>query len=106
MKRIFAAVKIEPSKQLLELYDELKSSCKFDRINWVEPHNMHITLKFFGETEESIIGNIHKNLEGIAENYEPFEITLKNIGIFGSYYKPRVIWIGIEPSDILVDFHA
>ncbi|MBN2174754.1 MAG: RNA 2',3'-cyclic phosphodiesterase [Bacteroidales bacterium] len=101
MKRIFAAIKIYPSDQFFQIYSELKSSCKYDRINWVQPYQIHVTLKFFGETEEALISEIQKNLREIADRYPPFELILREIGIFGSYYKPRVIWVGIEKNETL-----
>ena len=33
--------------------------------------------------------------------FKPFNINIKNTGIFGSSYNPKVIWFGIEKSEIL-----
>ena len=75
---------------------QLKSACKYDKINWVKSHNAHITLKFFGETEENKIPDIVSTLSEIANHHTSFTFHLKDVGIFGSHYKPRVIWFGIE----------
>jgi len=95
-KRIFAAIKISPNENFIRIYDELKSACRYDKINWVKPHNVHITLKFFGETEESRINDIIPVLSDIANNHNSFSFRLKDVGIFGSHYKPRVIWFGMD----------
>lgn len=102
MKRIFAAIKVEPSTRLLTVLNELKTNLQRDHIKWVNPNNVHITMKFFGETEELKIKEIISSLNDIALTFSPFEIEIKNLGIFGSSYKPRVIWIGIEKSHTLI----
>ncbi len=96
MKRIFAAIKINPDENFLRIYYALKSTCKYDKINWVKSDNAHITLKFFGETEENRIPDIVSTLSEIANHHKSFTFHLKDVGIFGSHYKPRVIWFGIE----------
>lgn len=96
MKRIFAAIKINPDDNFLRIYNELKSACRHDKINWVKPNNVHITFKFFGETEENKIPNIVLALSEIANRHNNFSFNLKDVGIFGSHYKPRVIWFGVE----------
>ena len=95
MKRIFAAVKVHPGDELLRVFEALKQGCRNDRITWVDPANIHITLKFFGETEEERIPKITSLLRDIAARHHPFDLQLCGTGIFGSAYKPRVVWIGI-----------
>jgi 2'-5' RNA ligase len=97
MKRLFVAIKVNPDEKFLAQFRILKSSLMHERIKWVEDHNIHITLKFFGETEEAKIPRISAVLRSIASQTKPFSFLLKHLGIFGSSYEPRVIWIGIEP---------
>lgn len=102
MKRIFAAIKVTPSEAFLSRYYSLKKSLEGEKIKWVEPENIHITMKFFGETPEHHIPAIHAALEKAAALSDPFDFNIMNTGIFGSSYKPRVIWFGIEPVDGIV----
>jgi 2'-5' RNA ligase len=101
MKRLFAAVKVHPSKEFLETYNSLKSGLRFSRITWVKPESIHITLKFFGETEENRIPEISRVLREVAARHKPFASELVNVGIFGSSYAPKVIWFGIENAEPL-----
>lgn len=101
MKRLFAAVKIHPSHEFLKTYNSLRTGLKFARITWVKTENVHLTLKFFGETEEKRIPEIVKVLGDVATNYGPFACDLVNVGIFGSSYNPKVIWFGIEKAEML-----
>jgi len=97
MKRLFVAVKINPDKAFFQTFRELRMSLSHEKIKWVEEYNIHITLKFFGETEEMRIPEITKVLESLASQINIFSISLSGLGIFGSRYNPRVIWTGIQP---------
>jgi 2'-5' RNA ligase len=96
MKRLFAAIKIQPSGEFMRIYFHMRKELVYERINWVDPHNIHITLKFFGETAEEKIPAINKALTAASLGVEPFRIKIENTGIFGSAYRPKVIWLGIE----------
>ena len=102
MKRLFAAFKVNPDKQFLDQYHKIQTSLQHERIKWVEEYNIHITLKFFGETEESKIPEIIYVLSDVSSNTDIFSFSLQNLGVFGSSYDPRVVWVGIKPYENLV----
>jgi len=106
MKRLFAAIKIHPSVRFISLLNELSSSLHYERIKWVEPENMHLTLKFFGETDEKQIPAISLALQTAARQLKPFTLTISNTGIFGSHYDPKVIWFGIAEQPMLYQLAA
>ena len=97
MKRLFAALKINPDAGFLSSYRELKAVLHHEQIRWVEEHNIHITLKFFGETDERKIPGICSVLGKRAGMTPQIPLQLAGLGIFGSSYAPKVIWVGIEP---------
>jgi RNA 2',3'-cyclic 3'-phosphodiesterase len=101
MKRLFAAVRIHPSNEFLKTYNSLKSGLRFARITWVNPESIHVTLKFFGETEEKRLPEISRVLKEVALKHQPFVSEIVNVGIFGSSYSPKVIWFGIDKSEPL-----
>jgi len=109
-KRLFAAIRINPEKKFMDQLYQLKMQLLHEKIKWVEDHNIHITLKFFGNTEVNKLQDIESVLHRIAISHSPFTVRLVNLGIFGSKYDPRVIWAGIDPYDRLVslmkDAHA
>ncbi|MBI9037350.1 MAG: RNA 2',3'-cyclic phosphodiesterase [Bacteroidales bacterium] len=102
MKRIFAAIKINPNENFLQLFYRLKHAMKNDKIKWVAEENIHITLKFFGETDEKTIASICEVLDDVSCDFQAFTINFSKVGIFGSSYKPRVIWFGIESNAALL----
>jgi RNA 2',3'-cyclic 3'-phosphodiesterase len=101
MKRLFAAIKIHPSASYIRLFNEISSSLRHERIKWTQPENTHLTLKFFGETDEAKIPLICLALESAVAKSKPFTLKISNTGIFGSHYDPKIIWFGIEKQDEL-----
>ena len=101
MKRLFAAFKLTLDKEFINMYRTLKSQLSDESIKWVEENNIHITIKFFGETPDHKIGKICEILKSRSELTPEFSIEFSNLGIFGSRYSPRVIWLGMEPYDKL-----
>ena len=98
-KRLFVALKIEPNNTFITLYNNLKDLWQEHTIKWVPLNNIHLTLHFFGETDESLIPLISEQLKEAVHNISTFEINISNFGIFGSSYKPRVIWMNINPNE-------
>ena len=101
MKRLFVAIKIHPSARYISVFNEITTSLRHERIKWVEPENMHLTLKFFGETDEKQIPAISKAMETAVEKLKPFTLRISNTGIFGSRYDPKAVWFGIEKNAAL-----
>ena len=101
MKRLFAAVRIIPDENYLKSFRIIRSALRSEAIKWVEEHNIHITIKFFGETEERLIPGISESLSVISQNADPLNFCLSGLGIFGSSYQPRVLWAGIVPHEHL-----
>jgi 2'-5' RNA ligase len=97
MKRLFAALKIHLDAEFLVIYRKLKHELRHEQIKWAEDHNIHVTLKFFGETEEQRIPEISSVLKKRALTTTSICLQLAGLGIFGSFYAPKVIWLGIEP---------
>jgi 2'-5' RNA ligase len=102
MKRIFIALKVEEGATLLEMFSALKSALKNDIIKWTSIDNIHITLAFLGDTQESLINDISVMLAEKCHGYGKFSLTLKGCGIFRNFSDPRIIWTGIEPSSRLI----
>lgn len=65
-------------------------------LRWVQPENMHLTLLFLGEIDESKIQPICSVLRLAAENHTPFDILFSGLGTFPNRKAPRVLWIGVQ----------
>ncbi|ACK42736.1 MULTISPECIES: RNA 2',3'-cyclic phosphodiesterase [Dictyoglomus] len=96
-KRLFIAIEFEDSvkEHIYKFQKELKASIIGD-IKWVEKENFHLTIRFLGETPESLIEDVKSILEEVSNYVDPFYISLEGFGAFPSLKSPRVLWIGIE----------
>jgi RNA 2',3'-cyclic 3'-phosphodiesterase len=101
MKRIFVAIKIDPGKALLNLLTSMQKALSKESIKWTETENLHLTLAFLGDTEESVIKKLSVAMKERCHGYGNFELILRGTGVFKSLNDPRVIWTGIEPSEML-----
>ncbi len=99
MHRLFTAIKIKPGKKLVEAIDDFASELQEEKIKWVNKNNIHITLKFFGDTPESKIDTITELLQQASRESDPFELSIKGCGTFGSPRFPRIIWVGLEKNE-------
>lgn len=104
MKRLFIAIKLIPDDNVLKTYYSLKHATRNDKINWVDPNNFHLTLKFLGNTSEDKIDCICKVINNTVKSHNKFEFDIDKTGVFGSRYKPRVIWFGIEKQETIMSF--
>jgi len=94
--RTFVAIEIpvDIRDQIANLQFDLKGLG--GRITWVKPENMHLTLKFLGDTDENLIENISDKLAQVVVSHNQFEIKVRGIGAFPNFKKPKVFWIGTE----------
>ena len=94
--RAFIAIDVPYFRAIGELQRSIEG-----RFKAVEPENIHFTLKFLGEIDEGLVGEIKKIIEECRP--EPFTIKLKGIGFFPSENYIRVVWIGVENPEILTN---
>lgn len=104
-QRIFIAIKIDPENNLLRLHSSLKAILGSEKINWVDPSNIHLTLAFLGDTEEERIKVAAIMLKQKCSGFGEFDFSLSGAGVFKDYRDPRVIWTGIKNPEKLVDLH-
>ena len=101
MKRLFIAFKIDLASDYNMMLKQLRLSTRFDDITWVEGNLQHLTLKFLGKTPEQKIKPLCHILEEIAKDENPFTLKINKLGVFGSQYHPKVLWLGFEKQPIL-----
>lgn len=102
--RAFISADVEPSDALVGVIDELARSRADLKI--VKPELMHITLKFLGDTDESLVGGVLARISHATEGVGPFRIRLRGMGAFPSMSNIRIVWVGIEDGKPLQDIAA
>jgi 2'-5' RNA ligase len=69
---------------------------QFRGLRWVRPENLHITLRFLGDTDETKIDSLRREVESVTLPQKRFQATLGGPGCFGSASAPRTLWFGID----------
>ena len=64
-------------------------------LSWSQIENLHINLKFLGDTTERQIDQIRRAVESAISHVSPFVVELKGFGVFPDNRSPRVLWIGL-----------
>jgi 2'-5' RNA ligase len=94
MLRLFVGIEFPPELKLrLSLLCGGVSGAK-----WVDPGNLHLTLRFIGEVGEDVAADIDEALSRIRARR--FALQLAGTGVFGD--KPRQLWVGVERQPDLV----
>jgi 2'-5' RNA ligase len=66
-----------------------------DRVRWVRPENVHLTLKFLGDVQREDLGELCAALEEACARHTPFDASLAGLGAFPSKRRARILWAGI-----------
>ena len=92
--RLFAGIEIpEDARMRLSL---LKGGLPGAR--WVAPESFHVTVRFFGDCDGTLAGDIDDALSTLR--VRPFDLRIHGVGIF-TEREPRVLWAGLAKSDAL-----
>lgn len=103
MLRCFIAIELpeEIRKALAEAQRELKIFGA--DIRWVRPENIHLTLKFLGDTQEEDIESISREISEICSGFSSFSMELAGLGIFPGTRQPKVLWAGLNGSKEIIE---
>ena len=98
MKKIRTFVAAEMPENVRQQFREVQTTLRQAEahVKWVEPHNIHLTLKFLGDISEDLLDKLYRGVIEGAQGITPFDISLFRLGAFPNQKKPRVIWIGVE----------
>ena len=101
--RAFIAVEIsqEVHKAIETETAPLRAALDKSLVRWAPTSNMHLTLKFLGDTSPANVEMLSQILSVEAGQHTTFEIQFKGLGVFPNPKLPRVIWIGIQAPDEL-----
>ncbi len=69
---------------------------------WVKPHQLHVTLRFMGQTPDDDLPEIRERLARVQA--PAFELALRGAGTFPggpNTKRARVLWLGLDPIEPL-----
>src|SRR5215208_6029311 len=91
MLRLFVGIEFPPELKLhLSLLETGIPGAK-----WVDPGNLHLTLRFIGAVDEGVAADIDEALCQLRARR--FTLQLAGTGVFGGN-RPRALWVGLEPE--------
>jgi RNA 2',3'-cyclic 3'-phosphodiesterase len=93
--RLFIAIELpgEVRDALSRLQHELQRH-GLEKLRWVRPEAIHLTLKFLGTTPAEKVPAIESALTEAVEGIEVDTLTLGKVGTFGGN-RPRVLWMDL-----------
>ncbi len=62
----------------------------------VRPEGVHLTLKFLGDIDPTLVDCILAALERACLGTGPLNLALSGVGAFPSLANPRVLWVGLK----------
>lgn len=94
--RLFIAIDFNGLK---DYFSELQYLLPNTNLNLTK--TFHLTLKFLGEVQPHISDKIIKSLKNIE--FQSFEVHLDSIGVFPTEESIRVVWVGLQPEEKVLD---
>jgi len=98
MIRVFLAIELSSGirENLYSIQQQLKTT--LPPINWVRPESIHLTLKFLGYVEPSVVSQLLSAVEPIGKKHKPFSVDVQGLGVFPQVKHPRIFWVGLTGS--------
>ena len=98
--RVFISVEIPDRSCLDAPLSKLKT---VQGIRTSPPEQIHITLRFIGDVDESKVDRVEDCVRRATEGMKPFEVTVAGTGAFPNRGRPSVVWIGASPEKPLAE---
>jgi 2'-5' RNA ligase len=94
--RLFVAIYLpeEIRESLKPFWNQTLSGAK-----WIPEDQVHLTLRFIGETDEKAFEEIRSALATLEA--PSLELGLKGVGCFPTPKRPRVLWVGLKDNPLL-----
>ncbi|MEZ4862574.1 MAG: RNA 2',3'-cyclic phosphodiesterase [Caldilineaceae bacterium] len=64
-------------------------------IRWTPPANVHLTLRFLGETAKEQQRILPHFLDVATQGQPPIALALRNVGCFPNFRSPSIVWAGV-----------
>ena len=99
MEQIRSFIAIELPDELKLGLTQLQSRLKVGEqswVKWVDPYSIHLTLKFLGNVAIDRTGEITRAMEVAAQEMSPFDLEVKELGVFPNLRRVQVVWVGMS----------
>ena len=103
--RAFVAVELDDDlrRQIARVQEKVRAAIEPARVSWVRPASMHLTLKFLGDIDESIVVELRTAIQAATSEMASIEIPLSKLGAFPRLKEPRNLWLGPDEQWVETD---
>lgn len=105
--RSFVALRL-PNSLAIGVGDDiarLSVQDKDSRVRWVDEDNLHVTLAFLGDCEQSQLDSLDWRLEEIAASCLAVELKIDSLSLFPYGKRPKLLAAILNPCDALIELH-
>lgn len=95
--RSFIAIELPDrvKRGLRELQAQLKAGSQAP-IKWVDPANIHLTLKFLGNVAADRLDEITTAMTQAVQGTPSFSLEIKELGVFPNPRRVQIVWVGLS----------
>ena len=96
--RVFCAIDLPEfvHARLRQHIAQLRDIESASKVSWTRDTNVHLTLKFLGDIEQSRISLLSQAADSAVSGRKAFKIVIERTGLFPKAGAPRVLWIGVS----------
>jgi 2'-5' RNA ligase len=98
MEQVRCFIAVELPDEVKTGLDQLQAQIKSGRqtsVKWVNPYGVHLTLKFLGNVASDRIDPITAAMEEASQGVSPFQLEVKDLGVFPNLRRVQVVWVGV-----------
>ncbi len=95
--RCFIAIELPDGvkRGLRELQAQLKAGSSAPA-KWVDPNNIHLTLKFLGSVAADRLDEITTAMTQAVQGTPSFPLEVKDLGVFPNPRRVQIVWVGVS----------
>lgn len=96
--RLFCAFELPEGlrRSIAEHSRKVREAAPEAAASWTRPENIHLTVKFFGDVDQSRVSAISAAAIRVVKDFTPIQIAVGKTGAFPGPSRPQVLWIGVE----------
>ena len=69
--------------------------------HWHEPEALHITLRFFGEVDQTVAEDLDTELAKLAARGQALTLSIDGVGVFNQGERLNAVWAALRPNEAL-----
>jgi len=95
--RCFIAIELPDGikKGLKELQSRFKAGSQAP-VKWVDPDNIHLTLKFLGNVAADRMDEITTAMTQAVRGTPSFPLEVREVGVFPNPRRVQIVWVGLS----------